>query len=412
MALANEVRPKTIEDVVGQHHILDEGMPLRRIIDNKLLVNMIFYGPSGVGKTTVARIIANNTDMLFRELNGTSMKTDDIREIIEESKYYQVLLYIDEIQYLNKKQQQTILQYIETGQIILIAATTDNPYFSIYKALLSRCTVFRFQPLEIGDIVQDLRKISQELADKQNLTWSVDNIDEYLEMIAKYSGGDLRKAINILELIVIGREDECVELSEDIIRRLSDDTNFLLDDDLIYDLKSGLQKSIRGSDPDAAIFYLAKMLSIGAMLEACRRLLVIATEDIGLAYPNAISIVKACVDSAKELGMPEARLPLAQATILLATAPKSNSSYLAINQAMKDVEIGKGLKIPRHLQNTHFDGEGDKEFGQHYLYPHNFPNHWIKQDYLPEDLKDVVYYKFGENKQEKASAEYWKKVKS
>lgn len=341
MGLANDIRPLSINDVVGQHHILDKGMPLRRIVDNNLLINMIFYGPSGTGKTTVARIIAQNTNVLFKELNGTNLKITDIKEVIDISKNEKVLLYIDEIQYLNKKQQQSILEFIETGQIILIASTTDNPYFSIYKALLSRSTVFRFNIIEKKDIVKYLDRVKTIVSDKQNLTWKPINIEKYLEMIADYSGGDLRKAVNLFELLTIGRQDELVIINEKIIKDLSDNTNMVIDDDLKYDLMSGLQKSIRGSDPNAAVFYLAKLLELGDILSPCRRLLVIATEDIGLAYPNAISIVKACVDSAKELGLPEARLPLSEATILLATCPKSNSSYLAINKVIQDIKMVK-----------------------------------------------------------------------
>lgn len=415
--LAERIRPHTLDDVVGQRELLGNGRPLRRIIENGKIPNMIFYGPSGVGKTTVARIIAENTNMLMHKLNGTSASTADIRQVIDDSRTLYgangVLLYLDEIQYLNKKQQQSLLEYIEDGSVTLISSTTENPYFYVYNAIISRSTVFEFKPISPDEIQPAIRRAFGILADELGLKLRLE--PDVCRHIAYGCGGDVRKSINTVELCAMSADNdgEVLTVRLETAKLLTQRSNMRYDQrgDEHYDILSALQKSIRGSDENAALHYAARLIEAGDIISLSRRLLVIASEDIGLAYPQAVPIVKACVDNAMQLGLPEARIPLAEAVILLATAPKSNSAYMAIAAALDDVKNGGALDFPRHLQNKHFDGEEAAVRGQHYLYPHDFPDHWVQQQYLPDALKDKVYYVYGENKNEQAVKAYWKKIK-
>ena len=409
MSLADNVRPDEIDYVVGQEHLLGKGKIIRRLIDNHNVINMIFYGPPGVGKTTVARILAKNSDMHIVELNGTSLKLSDIKDVLEQSNNETILLYIDELQYLNVKQQQSVLEFVENGKVILIGSTTENPMFSLYNALLSRCVIFEFNPVDKKDIIKALERVKDIVIERNNLTWDKNAADKVLDKIADMAHGDVRKSINYLNTILIGKKNEAIDVEESFFEDFPEYSN--ANQETKYDLLSALQKSIRGSDPDAALFYLAKLLHSGEFVHILRRLLVIASEDIGLAYPNAISIVKSCVDSAKDVGMPEAQIILGEAVLMLALAPKSNSSYLAIKKAMNEVEAGMGGKIPRHLQNNHYDGDDSKSKGQNYKYPHDYPHHYVKQQYLPDDIKDAKYYEYGENKQEQNFKNYWDLVK-
>ena len=409
MSLADNVRPDEIDYVVGQEHLLGKGKIIRRLIDNHNVINMIFYGPPGVGKTTVARILAKNSDMHIVELNGTSLKLSDIKDVLEQSNNETILLYIDELQYLNVKQQQSVLEFVENGKVILIGSTTENPMFSLYNALLSRCVIFEFNPVDKKDIIKALERVKDIVSERNNLTWDKNAADKVLDKIADMAHGDVRKSINYLNTILIGKKNEAIDVEESFFEDFPEYSN--ANQETKYDLLSALQKSIRGSDPDAALFYLAKLLHSGEFVHILRRLLVIASEDIGLAYPNAISIVKSCVDSAKDVGMPEAQIILGEAVLMLALAPKSNSSYLAIKKAMNEVEAGMGGKIPRHLQNNHYDGDDSKSKGQNYKYPHDYPHHYVKQQYLPDDIKDAKYYEYGENKQEQNFKNYWDLVK-
>ena len=409
MSLADNVRPDEIDYVVGQEHLLGKGKIIRRLIDNHNVINMIFYGPPGVGKTTVARILAKNSDMHIVELNGTSLKLSDIKDVLEQSNNETILLYIDELQYLNVKQQQSVLEFVENGKVILIGSTTENPMFSLYNALLSRCVIFEFNPVDKKDIIKALERVKDIVSERNNLTWDKNAADKVLDRIADMAHGDVRKSINYLNTILIGKKNEAIDVEESFFEDFPEYSN--ANQETKYDLLSALQKSIRGSDPDAALFYLAKLLHSGEFVHILRRLLVIASEDIGLAYPNAISIVKSCVDSAKDVGMPEAQIILGEAVLMLALAPKSNSSYLAIKKAMNEVEAGMGGKIPRHLQNNHYDGDDSNSKGQHYKYPHDYPHHYVKQQYLPDDIKDARYYEYGENKQEQNFKNYWDLVK-
>lgn len=414
MPLADSVRPETLDDVVGQKHILGEGKPLRRIIESGKIPNMIFYGSSGIGKTTVANIIANSTDMNLYKLNGTTCSTADIKDIISSGGSFGfgrgTLLYLDEIQYLNKRQQQSLLEYIENGDITLIASTTENPYFYIYNAILSRSTVFEFKPVDKEDIAPALKRAVSITENNMKLSYKVE--DGVYEYIAMGCGGDVRKAINTVELCMLASAGGVIDL--ELAKQLTQKSSMKYDrnGDQHYDILSAFQKSIRGSDENAALHYLARLIVAGDLPSICRRLLVIAAEDVGLAFPNAIAVTKACVDSALQLGFPEARIPLAEAVILLATSPKSNSAYNAINRAIADVEAGNTGDFPRHLQNKHYDGEGASVKGQHYLYPHDYPNHYVEQQYLPDNIKDRVYYEFGENKLEQAALEYRRIIKS
>lgn len=414
--LAEEIRPLQLSDVVGQEHILGQGKLLRRMIEAGNIPNLIFYGPSGTGKTTVANIIANATHRKLFRLNATTASTADIKEIVSQLDTLMapngVLLYLDEIQSFNKKQQQSLLEHIENGKITLIASTTENPYFYIFNAILSRSTVFEFKPISAADTRKAVCRAVDYMAEKTG--WKVQTEDGALERISQACGGDIRKALNAVEaLFIAGNSDrDTLTITLEDAAQATQKSSMRYDrgGDNQYDSLSALMKSIRGSDADAAVYYLARFLTAGDLPSACRRILCSACEDIGLAYPQAIPIVKACVDSALQLGMPEARLPLADAVIFLATAPKSNSGCMAIDAAMHDVAKGKLGSIPRELQNVHADGAGfEREQG--YLYPHSYPNHWVKQQYLPDEVKDTVYYQPGDNKYEQSCKRYWDEVK-
>ncbi len=415
--LADRIRPKNLDEIAGQSHLIAPGKPLRRIIESGEIPNMVFYGPSGVGKTTVASIIAQNTNKKLYKLNATTASSSDIKDIIAQTETFLgmngILLYLDEIQYFNKKQQQTLLEFIENGKITLIASTTENPYFYVYNAILSRSTVFEFKPVEKNDTAKAVRRafdiLSVEKGKKINVS------DEVINYIASSCGGDVRKSLNCAELCVISSQDDSdtIDISMEFAQALSQKSSihFDKDGDEHYDAISALQKSMRGSDPDAALFYLAKLLQAGDISSACRRLLVCACEDVGLAYPQIIPIVKSCVDIALQVGMPEARIPLADAVVMVCNAPKSNSAYMAINSAFADVQAGKGKQVPRNLQNMHYDSHEVQNKGQHYLYPHSYENHYIKQQYLPDDLKNTRYYEYGDNKNEQLFKQYWDKIK-
>ena len=417
--LADRIRPQSIDDMVGQSHLISKGKALRNIIESEEIPNLIFYGPSGVGKTTLASIIAKKTNRKFHKLNGTSASTADIRAIVGELDTLAapngILLYLDEIQYFNKKQQQTLLDYIERGEIILIASTTENPYFYVHGAVLSRSTVFEFKSITAEEIVPGVKKAFDFLSCERNITVEAD--DAVLLHIARSCGGDVRKAMNSAELCVLstipdekGRVVITKEKAEELTQKSA--MKYDREGDEHYDILSGFQKSMRGSDADAALHYLARLLEAGDMPSAIRRLLVCANEDVGLAYPMIIPIVKAAVDTALMVGMPEARIPLANAVVLVCNSPKSNSAYLAFDAAMADVRSGNSGPIPRQLQNKHYDGEDNNNKGQFYKYPHDYPNHYVPQQYLPDKIKNRKYYVFGDNKNEQAAKEYWEKVKN
>ena len=415
--LADKIRPKTLNDVVGQSHLLGEGKPLRRIIENGRIPNMIFYGSSGIGKTTVARIIAENSNLKMYKLNGTSASVADIKDIIAETEtldgYNGILLYLDEIQYLNKKQQQSLLEYIENGKITLISSTTENPYFYVYNAIISRSTVFEFLPVTPEEINPAIKRAFQICADELGLKLRLES--GVIDHIAHGCGGDVRKSINTVELCILSSAvtDGVLNVTLENAKLLTQRSNMRYDrnGDEHYNILSALQKSIRGSDENAALHYMARLIEAGDIISLSRRLLVIASEDIGLAYPQAIQIVKSCVDSAMQLGIPEARIPLAQAVILLATAPKSNSVICAIDSAIDDIRAGDAGDIPSSLQDGHYGGAEKMGKAQGYKYPHNYENSWVKQQYLPDRLKDRIYYEYGDNKAEQAAKEYWKKIK-
>ena len=416
--LADRIRPNTLDDVVGQKHLLGEGKPLRRIIESGTMPNLIFYGPSGVGKTTVASIIAKQSNKRLYKLNATTASTADIREMLSSAEMLGgengILLYLDEIQYFNKKQQQTLLESIENGNITLIASTTENPYFYVYNAILSRSTVFEFKQLNWSDVKPAVLRAAEIMATEQDVTIEFES-DEVVDIICKGCGGDVRKALNSVELCVLSseRKEGKMTVLTETARELTQKSAMRYDreGDDHYDIVSAYQKSMRGSDPNAAIHYLARLLESGDLPSACRRLLVCANEDVGLANPQIIPIVKAAVDTALAVGLPEARLPLANAVILVAISPKSVSAHDAINAAMADIQKGNTGPVPRHLQNKHFDGEDAEVKGQHYLYPHSFSNHYVEQQYLPDAIKNNIYYEFGDNKTELAYKEYWKKIK-
>lgn len=415
--LADRLRPKKIDDIVGQEHLLGKNKPLRRIIESGNVPNLIFYGSSGLGKTTLAKIIAQETNKTFKSLNATTACTADIKEIYSQVDTLLapngILLYLDEIQYFNKRQQQTLLEYIENGKITLIASTTENPYFYIYSAILSRSTVFEFKSVNPVSIKKAIIRAFDFLENetKEEFVYK----ESAIERIAFCSGGDVRKAINYVELCAISAEldENKRSINLELVDSLVQGSGLKYDKsgDEHYDILSAFQKSMRGSDPDAAIHYLARLLSASDLISACRRLLVCACEDVGLAYPQIIPIVKACVDSALQLGLPEARIPLADAVILVCNSPKSNSAYAAINRAIDDIKKGNIGAIPRQLQNTHFDGADADVKGQFYKYPHDYKNSWVEQQYLPNELKGVKYYEYGKNKTEQAFKAYWDMIK-
>ena len=414
--LADLLRPETLDEVFGQEHILGSGAVLRRLIDSGKVPNMVFYGPSGTGKTTVANIIAQQTNRTLYKLNATTASTADIKQIVAQLDTLMapngVLLYLDEIQSFNKKQQQSLLEHIENGKITLIASTTENPYFYVFNAILSRSTIFEFKQISADAALKAVHRAVAFMEERTALKARPE--PGALEYIAGACGGDLRKAMNAVEVLFsVGTvENNTIALTLDDVKMVSQKSALRADrdGDNHYDLLSALQKSIRGSDPDAAVHYLARLLEAGQMQSACRRLMVIAAEDVGLAFPQIIPIVNACVDMALKLGMPEAKIPLGDAAILMSTSPKSNSGYLALNKAIADVQHGKGGDFPRHLQNIHADSY-TMEREQGYEYPHDYPNHWINQQYLPDQLVGVTYYQYGENKLEQAAKQYWDAVK-
>ena len=414
--LADLLRPTTLDEVYGQEHILGKGAVLRRLVDSGNVPNMIFYGPSGTGKTTVANIIARQTNRALYKLNATTASTADIKNIVAQLDTFMapngVLLYLDEIQSFNKKQQQSLLEYIENGKITLIASTTENPYFYVFNAILSRSTIFEFKQISAEAALKAVKRAVAFLEERTAL--KAEPEPGALEYIAGACGGDLRKAMNAVEVLFSAGQprenrlpltlaDAKAVTQKSAMRADRDGDNF-------YDLLSALQKSIRGSDPDAACHYLARLLEAGQMQSACRRLMVIAAEDVGLAYPQIIPIVKSCVDMALMLGMPEARIPLGDAAVLMATSPKSNSGHVALDAALADIRKGKGGDFPRHLQNVHADTY-TMEQEQGYLYPHDYPNHWVAQQYLPDDLVGTQYYTYGPNKLEQAAKQYWDQIK-
>ena len=414
--LAERLRPQTLDEVFGQEHILGKGAVLRRLVDSGNIPNMIFYGPSGTGKTTVANIIAKQTNRTLYQLNATTASTADIKNIVAQLDTFMapngVLLYLDEIQSFNKKQQQSLLEHIESGKITLIASTTENPYFYVFNAILSRSTVFEFKQISASAALQAINRAIEFLESRTALKAQPE--EGALEYIAGACGGDLRKAMNAVEVLFSAATPQGNQFSITLEDAKAVAQKSALradrDGDYHYDLLSALQKSIRGSDPDAAVHYLARLLEAGQMQSACRRLMVIAAEDIGLAYPMVIPIVNASVDMALKLGMPEARIPLGDAAVLLATSPKSNTGHVALDAALEDVRKGKGGDFPRHLQNVHFDTY-TQEREQGYLYPHNYPGNWVRQQYLPDALVGMKYYTYGENKLEQAAKQYWDTIK-
>ncbi len=416
--LADRLRPKTVDDVVGQRHLLGEDGVLRAIIESGEIPNMVFYGPPGIGKTTLASIIAEKTNRRLHKLNGTTASTKDIKAVFDELDTMMtpngILLYLDEIQYFNKKQQQTLLEYIENGKITLIASTTENPYFYVYGAILSRSTVFEFKPVTAEDLVPAVKRAFDFLRNERSETIEIE--EGVFEQIASSCGGDVRKSINAVELCVMSSAlgtDGVRRVTLQRAKQLSQKSAMRYDreGDAHYDILSAFQKSMRGSDPDAAVHYLARLLEADDMQSACRRLMVTACEDVGLAYPQIIPIVKSAIDAALMVGMPEARIPLADAVILVATSPKSNSGINAIDAAIADIREGNMGDIPSNLQDSHYAGSAKLGHGIGYQYPHAYENSWVSQQYLPDNIKNRKYYAYGENKSEQAAKAYWDKIK-
>ena len=416
--LADRIRPQSLDDIVGQKHLLGANKPLRKIIESGEIPNLIFYGPSGVGKTTLATYIAKRTNRTLKKLNGTTASTSDIKEVVSELNTFLgmngILLYLDEIQYFNKKQQQVLLEYIENGSITLIASTTENPYFYVYNAILSRSTVFEFKPVPPEEIERAVQRAAEIISEEQEV--EVDFPESCRKKIAHGCGGDVRKAMNAVELAILVADevDGVKKVSEESVAELVQKSavRYDKDGDEHYDIISAYQKSMRGSDSNAALHYLARLLEAGDLPSACRRLMVCACEDVGLAYPQLIPIVKSCVDIAQAVGLPEARIPLADAVIMVCNAPKSNSAYMGINRATQDLKAGNYGPVPRQLQNMHYDGEDNNNKGQFYNYPHDYPNHYVNQQYLPDIIRDRVYYEYGDNKNEQAYKNYWDKIKN
>lgn len=416
--LADRIRPQSLDDIVGQKHLLGVNKPLRKIIESGEIPNLIFYGPSGVGKTTLATYIAKRTNRTLKKLNGTTASTSDIKEVVSELNTFSgmngILLYLDEIQYFNKKQQQVLLEYIENGSITLIASTTENPYFYVYNAILSRSTVFEFKPVPPEEIERAVQRAAEIISEEQEV--EVDFPESCRKKIAHGCGGDVRKAMNAVELAILVADevDGVKKVSEESVAELVQKSavRYDKDGDEHYDIISAYQKSMRGSDSNAALHYLARLLEAGDLPSACRRLMVCACEDVGLAYPQLIPIVKSCVDIAQAVGLPEARIPLADAVIMVCNAPKSNSAYMGINRATQDLKAGNYGPVPRQLQNMHYDGEDNNNKGQFYNYPHDYPNHYVNQQYLPDIIRDRVYYEYGDNKNEQAYKNYWDKIKN
>lgn len=416
--LADRIRPQSLDDIVGQKHLLGANKPLRKIIESGEIPNLIFYGPSGVGKTTLATYIAKRTNRTLKKLNGTTASTSDIKEVVSELNTFSgmngILLYLDEIQYFNKKQQQVLLEYIENGSITLIASTTENPYFYVYNAILSRSTVFEFKPVPPEEIERAVQRAAEIISEEQEV--EVNFPESCRKKIAHGCGGDVRKAMNAVELAILVADevDGVKKVSEESVAELVQKSavRYDKDGDEHYDIISAYQKSMRGSDSNAALHYLARLLEAGDLPSACRRLMVCACEDVGLAYPQLIPIVKSCVDIAQAVGLPEARIPLADAVIMVCNAPKSNSAYMGINRAAQDLNAGNYGPVPRQLQNMHYDGEDNNNKGQFYNYPHDYPNHYVNQQYLPDIIRDRVYYEYGDNKNEQAYKNYWDKIKN
>lgn len=416
--LADRIRPQSLDDIVGQKHLLGANKPLRKIIESGEIPNLIFYGPSGVGKTTLATYIAKRTNRTLKKLNGTTASTSDIKDVVSELNTFSgmngILLYLDEIQYFNKKQQQVLLEYIENGSITLIASTTENPYFYVYNAILSRSTVFEFKPVPPEEIERAVQRAAEIISEEQEV--EVDFPESCRKKIAHGCGGDVRKAMNAVELAILvadevdGVKKVCEESVAELVQKSA--VRYDKDGDEHYDIISAYQKSMRGSDSNAALHYLARLLEAGDLPSACRRLMVCACEDVGLAYPQLIPIVKSCVDIAQAVGLPEARIPLADAVIMVCNAPKSNSAYMGINRATQDLKAGNYGPVPRQLQNMHYDGEDNNNKGQFYNYPHDYPNHYVNQQYLPDIIRDRVYYEYGDNKNEQAYKNYWDKIKN
>lgn len=416
--LADRLRPTTLDEMVGQEHLLGEGKLLRNIILSGDIPNLIFYGPSGIGKTTLAGIIAKQTDRKLYKLNATNASIADIKAMVSELDTLAapngILLYLDEIQYFNKKQQQSLLEYLESGQITMIASTTENPYFYVYNAVISRCTVFEFKSVSPQEISKAVVRAFSKLSEDTGVEYVLE--EGVTDVIAHSCGGDVRKAINAVEIcsMAVTPGQDKVVIGTDTVEQLTGHSAMRYDKsgDDHYDILSAYQKSMRGSDPDAALHYLARLLEAGDLPSAIRRLLVCACEDVGLAYPQIIPIVKAACDIALQVGLPEARIPLADAVILVCTSPKSNSGSMAIDSAMADISAGRIGPIPRTLQNKHFDGEDNDNKGQFYNYPHDFPGHWCAQQYLPDMLTNAKYYEFGDNKIEQTSKLYWDTIKN